>query len=225
MYEKDFAPVERVFQFSCDEVCIKLKSDTAVAVASKLSAKIQDLFKKLQWQSLLPLRIEMFELCRIPFVNINGNEHNLNYESEEGQFIHTGHSTLRESTQFVDLPAVHDPAWVKENLEPLSGKERCDDSYFIRRVYGDENDVEDSVEIQLKKLPRQMRPRLILDHMKKRNCAQPSKKKANQFSSHSKEFIPVGNKMKAPENQNSKAALSLSKDALPFMPSTKHSNT
>jgi len=212
MYESDFVVVESVFQFSCDEVCIKLKSGTAVLAASKLSAKIQILFGEMQWQSLLPLRIEMFKLCHIPLDNLSTNMQSLNIKSEEGQTMHTGHPTLRKSSQFVDLPAIHDPAWEKQKLKPLSSIERCDDSYFIRQVYSNENTAEDRYEMQFKKISLQMRPKLILDHMEKNLFAQSSKKKKHQFSPNSKEFIPVTKQIEAPESKDSKGINSLSKN-------------
>lgn len=217
--QKDaFAPVERVFQFSCDELCLKMRGETTLQEAEMVSNHIKALMEDLNWQKMLPVRIELFDLFRVQCDNLSDNG---NKESDSGlvgaDFVEKGHPALRESVQFVDLPAIHDPVWAKQSLPLLPAKERCDDSYFIRRVYAVENADKDCFEIQLKKLPKTFRPSVTLEHIENTFLGW-AEKSPKELSFDAPEFVP-----KSPEVKNevaSKEESMLSSHAHEFVPSS-----
>ena len=62
--DTSFFCIEIFFQFSCDELCLKLKQKTTLESAFELSKKIKKHLKQMSWQNHLPVRIETFKLYR-----------------------------------------------------------------------------------------------------------------------------------------------------------------
>jgi len=212
-HEKDFSVVERAFQFSCDELCIKLKGPTSVLAAVSLSKKIEKVLEQLRWQTVLPVRVEVFELSQAA---LNGNEGHVHAAGGDLTSLYAGHPSLRESVQFVDLPAVHDLAWAKPHSHNLlSAAGRCDGKYFRRRIYSRVKDGEDNFELSLKKLPLGLRPSVTLEVMDE---LQKRRDSVRKLSNTAPSFVPknVSNAKHGRGKMQAKAKFSL--DAAGFSP-------
>lgn len=164
-YEKHFTFVERVFQFSCDELCVKLRETVTQLDAFVLSQKIESVLNEMNWGDKLPVRIEIFKLIQEP---LSTSKVEMNSSDNNDVILKLGHPTLRKAAQFVDLPAVHDVSWSKPDNPALLNAKICNDSFFVRcisrgKVYGDDNNLE----FEYKKLPLQIRPQITLEQMSK----------------------------------------------------------
>eukprot|EP00798_Chlamydomonas_sp_ICE-L_P026391 gene26391-17485_t len=130
----DFACVDSVFRFSCDELCIKLREGASPSSGLRLSELLQSALKQLHWCYLLPTRLEVFHLQRLDF----GEQMVLAQGRADGDDsitkLHLGHPLLYTSAQFVELPSVHDSAWAEPQHLCRPPEQRCDDSYYVRKM-------------------------------------------------------------------------------------------
>eukprot|EP00798_Chlamydomonas_sp_ICE-L_P029714 gene29714-5148_t len=166
----DFACVDCVFRFSCDELCIKLRADASPSCGLRVSELRQSALKQLQWCTLLPTRLEVFHLQQLPFGDEAGKGlARGRMDGDDGiTKLHLGHPLLRTSAQFVELPSVHDSAWAEPQHLCRPPEQRCDDSYFVRKM--DLEGVASQRGTVFKHLPIWARPRVILDQMHERHA-------------------------------------------------------
>jgi hypothetical protein len=182
----EFACVERVFRFSCDELCMKLSLDATWEEAHRLSILVERTLGLLGWEVRLPVRVEVFRLDRVVLGDRIDSMQAKGHQSDTlwcpiddtstddtdayGTVTHLypGHLSLRTSKQFVDLPALHNPAWMEPSYEALSHDERCADSYFVQQRDDsmDTDEVCDGEGVQFKKLPCWARPIVVLERMR-----------------------------------------------------------
>jgi hypothetical protein len=175
----EFACVERVFRFSCDELCMKLSLAATWEEAHRLSTLVERTIGLLGWESHLPVRVEVFRLDRevlgdrIDSMQVKGGPQIASSDETDGYgtvtHLYPGHPSLRTSKQFVDLPALHDPAWMEPFYGALPHDERCADSYFVRQQREDSMDTDevcDGEGVQFKKLPCWARPIVVLERMR-----------------------------------------------------------
>jgi len=160
---KVFDIVERVFQFSCDELCIKLRKHTSKIEARLLSEFLSAKMALMNWEAMLPLRVELFYLQRIPYEDkFCPSQLQKSDISSRVTRLYFGHPLLRFSGKFLDSPGNTDQAWSATTSSACALEESCEDSYYVRNLIGSENR-----RFQLKKLPHHMRPAILLNHLKK----------------------------------------------------------
>ncbi|KAL7522470.1 hypothetical protein ACHAWX_007163 [Stephanocyclus meneghinianus] len=186
--------IDRAFQFSCDELCLKLKDSVTLSEAGHLHQVLSDVIDQLRWGNLMPVRLEIFNLVMMPITDdVQRRSNRVDIKSQVND-IHLGHPALRGSAQFVDLPAIHDPAWEKPKWPD------CDhdsDSYFVRQIYSVSDLAEANYTIELKMISKGLRPSAILQFMSTMNDSDRGPDGISTLSTNAKEFVPSAEKLLA----------------------------
>eukprot|EP00804_Cyclotella_cryptica_P002865 CCRYP_009389-RA/>CCRYP_009389-RA protein AED:0.40 eAED:0.40 QI:0/-1/0/1/-1/1/1/0/468 len=184
--------IDRVFQFSCDELCIKLKDDVALTQAGRLHQVLSDVIDQSGWHNLMPVRLEIFHLRMMPITDDNQRRSNRIDVKSQIHDIHLGHPALRGAVQFVDMPAIHDPAWEKPKVKDY---DHDGNSYFLRQKYSVSDLTEANYTIELKMLSKGLHPSAILQFMSTVCGSGHGADGMLTLSSTAKEFVPIAEKL------------------------------
>jgi hypothetical protein len=204
--------IDRVFQFSCDELCMKLKDSVTLSQAGHLHQVLSDVFDQLCWDNLMPVRLEIFNLVMMPITDDDQRRSNRVDVKSQINNVYMGHPALRGAARFVDLLAIHDPAWEKPKLPDC---DQDSDTYFVRKVYSISDLTEANYTIELKMLSKGLRPSAILHLMSTMSGSSCGADGISTLSTNAQELVPTAEKLSASGIKHRKLLSSNANDFIP----------